>query len=76
MVTAKSASLGPKQPIQCAFQGVPDANASKIDRAAMRTPRQKGKVMEPHFEHSLPREYGHPGMQTCDPSDGLARAWL
>lgn len=75
-MTAKSASLGPKQPVQYPLEGVSDTDASKIDRAAMRTPRQKGPVMESHFEHSQPQEDGRPGIKTCDPPDGLPHGRL
>lgn len=62
-MTAKTASLGPKQPVQCPLQGVSDTDASKIDRAAMRTPRQKSRVIEPHFERSLPQDGSRPGIR-------------
>lgn len=49
-MTAQLADLGPKQPVQCSLQAVSDADASKIDGAAMGTPRQNRRVMEAHFE--------------------------
>ena len=37
MVAAKSASVGQENPVQSLFQGVPDANASKLHGPAMWT---------------------------------------